>query len=192
MSNVRALEPERPAWLTRELFPFESRFVEVDGVSVHYADEGRGAVLLFLPGAPNWSFFYRRFVERFIELLGLRDIILVSAAEHDLYLAAYASRAARRNPVLLLADLAGNDAYMRDIKQALRMRLNHLPVLLWGDKDPVAEFLPHFHRIFPDARSLSIAGARHFHFAEAPEAMIAEIRRWWHDAAAASAAQRVS
>src|SRR5262245_30029759 len=115
MSNVRVLEPERPGWLTHELFPFESRFVEVDGARVHYVDEGRGPVLLFLPGAPNWSFFYRRFVdalradfrcvvvdypgfglssidarqkptvpdlsrsvERFIESLELRDVVLVA------------------------------------------------------------------------------------------------------------------
>src|ERR1700694_5756290 len=117
MSNVRALTPDhdlRPAWLTSELFPFQSRFVDVDGARVHYVDEGSGPVLLFLHGAPNWSFFYRQFisglrhdfrwfaldfpgfglspsdtnypptmpalsgvVERFIETLELRDIMLV-------------------------------------------------------------------------------------------------------------------
>src|ERR1051325_10253559 len=117
MSNVRALTYNhdlRPAWLTSELFPFQSLFVDVDGARVHYVDEGSGPVLLFLHGAPNWSFFYRQFisglrhdfrcvaldfpgfglspsearyppampalsrlVERFIEKLELRDIILV-------------------------------------------------------------------------------------------------------------------
>jgi haloalkane dehalogenase len=301
MSHVRALEPERPAWLARELFPFQSRFVDADGSRVHYVDEGRGPVLLFLPGAPNWSFFYRRFiealrdefrcvavdypgfglssidasqtptvpglsrfVERFVETLGLRDILLVagdaggpiglgvaarhpdwfaglvlagtfgwslsdypkvkrmlrltgspivrllqeqfnllltvtartlpmSAAEREVYLAPYASRAARRNPVLLLADLAGNDAFMRDIERALQTRLNHLPVLLmWGDKDPVYEFFPRFQRIFPGAQSLTLAGAHHFPFAEAPDEMLAEIRRWWRAASTTPTARRVS
>src|SRR5437870_11992978 len=117
MSNLRALAPDqalRPAWLTSDLFPFTSRFVEVDGARVHYVDEGSGPVLLFLHGAPNWTFFYRQFirelrddfrcvaldfpgfglsrsdagypptvpslsrvVERFVEALDLRDIILV-------------------------------------------------------------------------------------------------------------------
>src|SRR6266849_6624478 len=65
MSNLGARTHERdvrPAWLPPELFPFESRFVDVDGARVHYVDEGNGPVLLFLHGAPNWSFFYRQFV----------------------------------------------------------------------------------------------------------------------------------
>lgn len=37
----------RPAWVDDELFPFESRFVEIDGNTVHYIDEGAGPTLLF-------------------------------------------------------------------------------------------------------------------------------------------------
>src|SRR5579859_2071840 len=65
MSTLYALKPERdvrPAWLSPALFPFESHFVDVDGTRIHYVDEGSGPVLLFLAGAPNWSFFYRLFV----------------------------------------------------------------------------------------------------------------------------------
>lgn len=50
---------ERPAWVSDELFPFESRFVELDGNVVHYVDEGSGPTLLFLHGNPTWSFEYR-------------------------------------------------------------------------------------------------------------------------------------
>lgn len=49
----------RPAWLDDELFPFESRFVELDGSVVHYIDEGSGPILLMLHGNPVWSFVYR-------------------------------------------------------------------------------------------------------------------------------------
>jgi len=49
----------RPAWVDDELFPFESRFVTVDGHTVHYVDEGSGPTLLFLHGNPTWSFVYR-------------------------------------------------------------------------------------------------------------------------------------
>lgn len=45
---------ERPAWVDDELFPFESRFVDVDGHNVHYVDEGSGPALLFLHGNPTW------------------------------------------------------------------------------------------------------------------------------------------
>ena len=54
---------ERPAWVDDELFPFESRFVDIDGHSVHYVDEGSGPTLLFLHGNPTWSFVYREVIE---------------------------------------------------------------------------------------------------------------------------------
>ncbi|SHS90520.1 alpha/beta hydrolase [Mycobacteroides abscessus subsp. abscessus] len=47
---------ERPAWVDDELFPFESRFVDIDGHRTHYVDEGSGPTLLFLHGNPTWSF----------------------------------------------------------------------------------------------------------------------------------------
>jgi haloalkane dehalogenase len=53
---------ERPAWVDDELFPFESRFVELDGNVVHYIDEGSGPILLMLHSNPVWSFVYREVV----------------------------------------------------------------------------------------------------------------------------------
>ncbi|MFC8044922.1 alpha/beta fold hydrolase [Nocardia sp. NPDC057353] len=44
------------------LFPFESRFVELDGHTVHYVDEGAGPVLLLLHGNPTWSFLWREII----------------------------------------------------------------------------------------------------------------------------------
>jgi haloalkane dehalogenase len=52
----------RPAWVSRELFPFDSHFLEVDGARVHYIDEGQGPVFLGLHGNPTWSFLYRHIV----------------------------------------------------------------------------------------------------------------------------------
>jgi haloalkane dehalogenase len=49
----------RPAWVDAELFPFQSRFVNIDGHTVHYVDEGSGPTLLLLHGNPTWSFVYR-------------------------------------------------------------------------------------------------------------------------------------
>ena len=54
---------ERPAWVDDELFPFESRFIDIDGHHVHYVDEGSGPTLLFLHGNPTWSFEYSRVIE---------------------------------------------------------------------------------------------------------------------------------
>lgn len=54
----------RPEWVNDELFPFESRFADIDGAHVHYIDEGQGPVLLMLHGNPTWSFLYRHLVAR--------------------------------------------------------------------------------------------------------------------------------
>lgn len=49
----------RPEWVSGELFPFQSRFLEVDGNVVHYIDEGSGPTVLMYHGNPTWSLLYR-------------------------------------------------------------------------------------------------------------------------------------
>jgi haloalkane dehalogenase len=58
---------ERPDWVDSELYPFEDRWAEVDGSTVHYVDEGTGPPLLMLHGNPTWSFTWRDVIK------GLRD-----------------------------------------------------------------------------------------------------------------------
>ncbi len=53
---------ERPTWVDDELYPFESRFIDIDGHQVHYIDEGSGPTLLFLHGNPTWSFDYSQVI----------------------------------------------------------------------------------------------------------------------------------
>jgi haloalkane dehalogenase len=97
-------------------FPFESKFVEVQGSRMHYVEEGTGDPVLFLHGNPTSSYLWRnviphlsplarciapdligmgksdkpdieyrffdhvRYVDGFIEALGLRNVTFVS---HD-------------------------------------------------------------------------------------------------------------
>jgi haloalkane dehalogenase len=51
----------RPEWLT-PLYPFEDRWFEVDGNTIHYVDEGNGPAVLFVHGNPTWSFLYRNII----------------------------------------------------------------------------------------------------------------------------------
>jgi haloalkane dehalogenase len=53
----------RPEWVAERLFPFESRFPELDEARVHYIDEGSGPTLLLLHGNPTWAFLYRNIVK---------------------------------------------------------------------------------------------------------------------------------
>src|SRR5215213_6579200 len=48
-----------PAWVPRDLYPFEHHHADIRGCRVHYVDEGEGPPLLLLHGNPTWSFLYR-------------------------------------------------------------------------------------------------------------------------------------
>jgi len=52
----------QPAWLNKQLFPFESKWINIDGQTLHYIDEGNGDTLLFVHGTPEWSFGFRDLV----------------------------------------------------------------------------------------------------------------------------------
>jgi haloalkane dehalogenase len=45
-------------------FPFEPRYLEQDGLRMHYLDEGSGDPVLCLHGEPTWSFLYRKMIPR--------------------------------------------------------------------------------------------------------------------------------
>ncbi|MCB2167960.1 MAG: alpha/beta fold hydrolase [Deltaproteobacteria bacterium] len=46
----------------RHLYPFQSRFMPINGHRYHYVDEGRGPAVLMLHGNPTWSFYYRHLI----------------------------------------------------------------------------------------------------------------------------------
>jgi haloalkane dehalogenase len=62
--------------LREDLYPFKSRFAQIDGSLVHYVDEGSGPPLLLLHGNPTWSFLYRDVIN------GLRDRYRCIAPDH--------------------------------------------------------------------------------------------------------------
>jgi len=43
-------------------FPISARYVEQDGLRMHYVDEGGGPPVLCLHGEPTWSYLYRRMI----------------------------------------------------------------------------------------------------------------------------------
>jgi pimeloyl-ACP methyl ester carboxylesterase len=46
-------------WVDRKLYPFESKWFDVDHKTIHYVDEGQGEPVVFVHGLPTWSFMYR-------------------------------------------------------------------------------------------------------------------------------------
>ena len=56
-----------PAWVDKELYPFQSRWLTLDGSNLHYLDEGEGSILLFVHGTPEWSFGFRDLIKELRE-----------------------------------------------------------------------------------------------------------------------------
>jgi haloalkane dehalogenase len=56
-----------PGW------PFTPRYLEVDGLRIHYLDEGAGPVFLLLHGEPSWSYLYRKMIPPLVAA-GLRTV----------------------------------------------------------------------------------------------------------------------
>ena len=52
------------------------RMLEMDGIAMHYLDEGKGEPVIMLHGNPTWSFYYRKLV------LGLRDQYRTIVPDH--------------------------------------------------------------------------------------------------------------
>jgi haloalkane dehalogenase len=60
----------------RDLYPFESRYIQLDSHRLHYLDEGQGETLLMLHGNPTWSFYYRNLIK------GLRNQFRCVVPDH--------------------------------------------------------------------------------------------------------------
>ena len=55
-------------------YPFASNFLEVNGVRLHYLDEGNGPAILMIHGQPTWSYLYRKMIPPLVSA-GYRCIV---------------------------------------------------------------------------------------------------------------------
>lgn len=46
----------------RALYPFAPHYLDLDGLRMHYVDEGAGKPVLFVHGNPTWSFYWRNLI----------------------------------------------------------------------------------------------------------------------------------
>lgn len=60
------MKNQKPAWLDQKEYPFESKFIDQNGISQHYIDEGKGEPILFVHGTPSWSFDFRYLIKAFV------------------------------------------------------------------------------------------------------------------------------
>jgi len=47
----------------RHLYPFESHFMDINGLKYHYVDEGSGESVVMVHGNPTWSFYFRDLIK---------------------------------------------------------------------------------------------------------------------------------
>ncbi len=50
-------------WIDQIEYPFEHRYIETELGKIHYIDEGKGPVIVFVHGNPTWSFVYRDMIK---------------------------------------------------------------------------------------------------------------------------------
>lgn len=53
-------------------FDFEPHYFEVDGLRVHYVDEGSGPIVLLMHGEPTWSYLSRKMIPVLTEIPGAK------------------------------------------------------------------------------------------------------------------------
>ena len=50
-------------FIDKQEYPFNSNYYKTENGNIHYIDEGKGEVLLFIHGTPVWSFLYRNYIK---------------------------------------------------------------------------------------------------------------------------------
>lgn len=97
-------------------FPFESRYVEIHGSKMHYADEGTGSPLLFLHGNLTSSYLWRNVIPHVIpfgrvialDLIGMgksdKPDIDYRFFDHVRYVEGFIEQLALKNVTLVLHD----------------------------------------------------------------------------------------
>jgi haloalkane dehalogenase len=57
-------------------FPFESKFIKIDGYKIHYVEKGQGEPILFIHGNPTSSYLWRNILPKVSNTTGKRGIAL--------------------------------------------------------------------------------------------------------------------
>lgn len=48
-------------------YPFTEKYITIDGIQLHYLDEGEGPVIWLMHGMPMWSYLYRNIIPQLIK-----------------------------------------------------------------------------------------------------------------------------
>ena len=144
-----AINSNAQEWLDTAEYPFEHHFLQTKNGKLHYIDEGKGEVLLFIHGTPTWSFLYRNYIKAFsnqyrciaLDHLGFglsdKPIDFIGTPEaHAANLEALIDTLGLTNITLVVHDFGGPIGLSYAIKHASNIsRVVIFNTWLWGTKD---------------------------------------------------------
>lgn len=63
-NNMKSIRTPEDRFKNLSNYPFSANYLEVDGIRMHYVDEGPkdGRVILMMHGEPSWSYLYRHMI----------------------------------------------------------------------------------------------------------------------------------
>ena len=140
-------------------FPFESKYLEVNGSKMHYIDEGKGDPILFLHGQPTSSYLWRNIIHHLskqgrciaVDLIGMvksgKPDIPYKFEDHYDYLEKFIDKLKLKNITLVIHDWGSGlgfhyaNMHRDNIKGIAFMDAMYKP-LSWSDlpKDYVMPF----------------------------------------------------
>lgn len=59
---VRSAALQQRPHVSRDIYPFDGNYLDLDDLKLHYLDEGEGEPVVMLHGNPTWSIYYRELV----------------------------------------------------------------------------------------------------------------------------------
>lgn len=159
MKIIPAIVPgvEAEASINAE-FPFESRFVEVLGSTMHYVEQGEGPPILLLHGNPTSSYLWRNVIPHLspegrviaVDLIGMgksgKPDIAYRFEDHIEYVEAFIEALGLENIVLVLHDWGGGIGFDYAMRNPENVRgIAFMEAVLrparWQDADVVARYL---------------------------------------------------
>ena len=162
LANAQEFEfPKPPPLEISADFPFESKFVEVNGADLHYVEIGTGTPILFLHGNPTSSYLWRNilpWVEDHGRVIAVDNVgfgksdkpdIGYTFAEHAEYLAGFIAALDLQDIVLVGHDWGGalafdyaanNETNVRAMAFMETMLPPAMPVPSYEAMGPIADF----------------------------------------------------
>lgn len=124
-TNQHENSATRPFEISDALYPFTSRFLTIEGLNVHYIDEGEGHPIVFCHGNPSWSLLYAPIIRKLREryrciAIDYPDLVKELKAA---YLAPYPTPESRMGTAVFPRQIIASSDWLAALDQRLKSTL---------------------------------------------------------------------